>query len=192
MANSACIVLWRPMMFSKRKRSFSCARNSAFSRCSRRCSSTSAAPATSCDSWNGLIRKSTAPRLIARDGFVDATEAGRSRRADVGIAGQGFVEHVHAIGIGEPKVDDEAVVGKSAQPLDGIRGIGGLCGRKAVGFQAGNDGLTEVEVVSTTRMDGKARWLIRSLTSSYRRIVGGPTYPTELPREKASELVNDC
>ena len=41
-------------------------------------------------------------------------------------------------------------------------------------------------------MDGKARWLISSVTSSYRRIVGGPTYPTEPPSGETSELVNVC
>ena len=144
---SACIVLWRPMMLSKRNLPLSCALSSAFSSRSRCCSRPVCSTRASCDSWNGLIRKSTAPRLIAVDRFGDAAEAGHDHRADLRVAIEGFVEHRHAVGVGQAEVDDEAVVGERAQPLDGVGGVAGLRGGKAVGFEAGDDGLAEIEVV---------------------------------------------
>ena len=63
--NSVCTLWWRPITLSNRKRSWSCALSDAFSSRSRSCSSPVRSTRESCDSWNGLIRKSTAPRRIA-------------------------------------------------------------------------------------------------------------------------------
>ena len=181
------------MMFSKRNLPLSCALSSAFSSRSRCCSSAGrAARATSCDELERLDQEVDGAALDRGDCFGDAAEPGHDDRPDLRVAIECFVEDCHAVGIRQPQVDNEAVVGKRAQPLDGIRGIGGLCGRKAVGFQAGNDGLTEVEVVFDDK-DGRQGSLAHKFAyvklSSDRR---WPDIPDGTSEGKASELVNDC
>ena len=65
-----------------------------------------------------------APRLIAVTASVDAAEAGDHDREDLGIAGERRVEDVHAVGVGQPQVDDQGVVGERLEALDGVGGVG--------------------------------------------------------------------
>ena len=59
-----------------------------------------------------------APRLMALHRFVDAAEAGHDDRRDLGIAGEGGVEDVHAVGVGQPQVDDQRVVGEALEAVE--------------------------------------------------------------------------
>jgi hypothetical protein len=111
------------MMFSNRNLPLSCAFNSAFSSRSRCCA------------------------LDRRDRFGDTAEPGHHHRANLRIPLESLVEYCHAVGVGQPQVDDESVVRERPEPLDGIGGVAGLGGGKAVGFEAGDDGLSEIEVV---------------------------------------------
>ena len=100
---------------------WSWARSSAFSCRSCRCSMPARSTRESCASWNGLIRKSMAPRLIAVTASFDAAEAGDDDGADAREERERLVEDVHAVGVGQPQVDDQGVVGEAAQPLDARR-----------------------------------------------------------------------
>ena len=131
------------------------------------------------------------------DRFGDAAEAGHHDRADLRIAIERFVEDRHAVGIGQPEVDDEAVVGERPQPLDGIGGIGGLRGGKAVGFQAGDDGLTEIEVVfddKNGRQGSLAHISVRSTSRCLVPMVSAVPKAPEPHRAPAGPLSNpiDC
>ena len=55
-----------------------------------------------------------APRLMAATASVDAAEAGDHDGADLGVAGERRVEDVHAVGVGQAEVDDEARRRRSA------------------------------------------------------------------------------
>ena len=108
------------------------------------------------------MRKSTAPPLDRGDRFVDAAEAGHDHRANLRVAVEGLVEHRHAVGIGQAEVDDEAVVGEPAKAFDGVGGVARLGGGEPVGFEIATMVWRRSRSSSTTRMDGRARWLIDS------------------------------
>ena len=144
---SACIVLWRPMMFSNRNLPLSCALSSAFSSRSRCCSRPVVQHARELRQLERLDQEVDRAALDRRDRFGDAAEAGHHHRTNLRVAIEGFVEYRHAVGVGQAQVDDESVVGERPQPLDGIGGVAGLRRGKAVGFEAGDDGLAEIEVV---------------------------------------------
>ena len=55
------------------------------------------------------------------------------------------------------------------QPLDGIGGVAGLGGGKAVGFEAGDDGLAEIEVVFDDQNGGQGALAHISCVSTSRR-----------------------
>ena len=101
----------------------------------------------SCAIWNGLMRKSTAPRFMARHGFGDAAEAGHHDREDVGVARERRVEHFHAVGIGQAEVDDQGVVGEVLEALDGVGGVGRLGDLEPVGAQRLGDELSQIGFV---------------------------------------------
>jgi hypothetical protein len=85
--------------------------------------------------------------LDRRDRFGDTAEPGHHHRANLRVPLESLVEYCHAVGVGQPQVDNESVVRERPEPLDGIGGVAGLGGDKAGGFEAGDDGLTEIEVV---------------------------------------------
>ena len=43
-----------------------------------------------------------------------------------GIAGQRGVEHLHAVGVRQPEVDDQRVVGEGLELRERLRSVGGL------------------------------------------------------------------
>ena len=81
--------------------------------------------------------------LDGLDRFLDTAEAGHHDRLDFGVAGERRVEHLHAVGVGQPQVHDERVVGEAGQPLGGVGGIGGLGHGKSLGFEGLGDEFTE-------------------------------------------------
>ena len=73
---------------------------------------------------HGLMRKSIAPRLIAATASFDAAEAGHHDRHDLRVAGEGRVEDVEAVGVGQLQIDDQAVVGEAFETVQRF-GAGG-------------------------------------------------------------------
>jgi hypothetical protein len=59
-----------------------------------------------------LDQKVHRPALDRRDRFCHSAEPGHDHGANLRIATQRFVQHRHAVGIGQPQVDDQAVVGE--------------------------------------------------------------------------------
>ena len=72
-------------------------------------------------SWNGLIRKSMAPRFIAVTASLTPPKPVITTARHLGIACERLVEHLHAVGVGQAQVDDHAVVGKGLEALDAHR-----------------------------------------------------------------------
>ena len=85
--------------------------------------------------------------LDRADRFGHAAEPRDHHGEDFRVARERRVEDVHAVGIRQPQVDDEAVVGEGVEALDGFRGIGRLRDRETVGFQGFDDELTEIRFV---------------------------------------------
>ena len=112
-ANTCRIALLWPMMLSKRKRSCSCARSSAFSARSRRWSIPALQHARELRQLERLDQEVDRAALDRRDRFLDAAEPGDDDAEDAGIAIERRVEDVHAVGVGQPQIDDQRVVGES-------------------------------------------------------------------------------
>ena len=81
--------------------------------------------------------------LDRRDRVVDAAEAGDHDGADRRVQRERFVEHVHAVGVGQPQVDDQRVVGEAMQPFDGVGAVQRLGDGEAVGLEAVDDHLAK-------------------------------------------------
>ena len=94
-----------------------------------------------------MIRKSTAPRLIAVTASLDAAEAGHHDRAHRREQRQRLVEDVQPVGVGQPQVDDERVVGEAVQPVAPIGGIRRLRHIEPVGLETVGDHLPQRRVV---------------------------------------------
>ena len=172
--NTFCIAALQPMMLSKRNRVCSCARSSAFSWRSCRCSMPARSTRDSCDSWNGLIRKSIAPRLIAVDRFVDAAESGDDDGADRREQRERFVEHVHAVRVRQPQVDDQRVVGEPMQSRDGVGAVQRLRDREAVGLETVDDDLPKAWFIFNNE-HGRTRTIDNTVchgTSGERKVFG--------------------
>jgi hypothetical protein len=87
--------------------------------------------------------------------FLHAPEAGDGDGADPGIARHRFVQHRHAVAVGQLQVDDQAVVGEPVQPFDRVGGVGRLH-RKAVRFERLDDRGAEIEVVFNDEDSGRS------------------------------------
>ncbi len=103
------------------------------------------------------------------DRFGDTAEAGHHHRANLRVALEGFVEYCHAVGVGQPQVDDESIVGERPQTFDGVGGVAGLCRGEAVGLEAGDNGLTEIKVVFDDKNGRQGALAHSSLASTSRR-----------------------
>ena len=120
--------------------------------------------------WNGLIRKSVAPRLIARDRLGHSAETRDHHREDIGIASEGRVQDVHAIGVRQPQVHDERVVGERLQALLRFLRVSGLGDSETIRGQRLRDQLAEISLVvhdkNSGLSDGRHRVTTRAHTSA--------------------------
>ena len=81
--------------------------------------------------------------LDGLDRFFDAARTRDDDGANLGIAGERRVEDVHAVGVGQPQIDDEAVVGKAFEPRLRIGRVKRLRDGEALGFERVGDELTK-------------------------------------------------
>ena len=81
------------------------------------------------------------------DRLFDAAEAGDHDRPDLGIARQRCLEDVHAVGVGQPQVDDQAVVGEAFEAGHRIGAVQRLGDREPLGFERFRDELTQIGFV---------------------------------------------
>ncbi len=86
--------------------------------------------------------------------MIDAPEAGRDHAAHVGIARQRLVQHVQTVGVREPDVHHQRVVGKSVEPREGVGCVGGLRGGEAGGLQRIDNHLAGIVFV----LDNQHSW----------------------------------
>ncbi len=81
------------------------------------------------------------------DRVLDPAEPGDDDGANLGIAGERRFEDVHAVGVGQPQIDDEPVVGKPFETGDGVAAVERLRDGKAFGFERFGDKLTQIGLV---------------------------------------------
>ena len=130
---SRCIVVSRPMMWSNRRRSGSTTSSSTSgTRCSE---SADFRTRVSCDSSNGLVRKSTAPRFMAVTASATSPKPGDDDGADLRIPDDGIAEHLHTVRVGQVQVNHHRVVREVLQPVDRVGRVDGLRGGESAGLE---------------------------------------------------------
>ncbi len=90
-----------------------------------------------------------------RHRFGDATEPGDHDRQDVGVAANGRVEHVQTIRVRQAQVDDDGVVGKALEAVEGVCAVGALGHDKSLVREGFGDGLAKFGFV----LDDEDGWL---------------------------------
>ena len=104
-----------------------------------------------------LDQKVDGAALHRADGFGDPAEPGHHDRQDLGIAGERVVEHLHAVGIRQPEVDDERVVGERLEAFDRFARVGGLSDLESIGAERLRNQLSEIRFVIDNQDGGVGR-----------------------------------
>ena len=108
--NTARIGALQPTMLSKRKRCCSCARSSRVLLAQPLLLDRAAQRPESCETWNGLIRKSTAPRLIALTASFTPPKPVMTIARSVGNRVSASSRTSMPAGVGQPQIHDERIV----------------------------------------------------------------------------------
>ena len=112
-----------------------------------RCSIAPRSTRESCDSWNGLIRKSTAPRLMAVTASLTPPNPVITTARIVGNSVNASSSRSSPLASGSRRVDDERVVGEAVQTVAPIGGIRRLRHSEPVGLETVGDHLPQRRVV---------------------------------------------
>ncbi len=102
------------------------------------------------------------------DGFLDAAEPGHHDGEDLGVARQRGVEDVHAVGVGQPQVDDQGVVGEAFQPLERVRAVGRLGDGEAVAWSDA-PAMSSRRSASSSTTSTQVGWLVIEDTKRHSR-----------------------
>jgi len=81
------------------------------------------------------------------DGVIDAAEPGRDHAPHVRVAGEGLVEQVQTVAIGQLDVHHEGVIGEAIQPRERVGGVRRLGRGEPCGFQRVHDHLAGVALI---------------------------------------------
>ena len=104
-----------------------------------------------------------------RDRLGHSAETRDHDREDVGIASESRVQDVHAIGVRQPEIHDQGVVGECLQPLLRFFGVRGLRDGETIRGQRLRDQLAEISLVvhdkNSGLSDGRHRVTTRAHTS---------------------------
>ena len=124
-----------PMMLSKLNRSWICDRSASFSLPQPLLLERGVQHARHLRERKRLDQEIDGAALDRVDRVGDAAKAGDHDGANLRVERQRLVQHVHAVRVGQPQVDDHRVVGEAAQPFDGVLAVGCLGDGKPVGLQ---------------------------------------------------------